>query len=197
MTKSPFAEVTSRVVVLPLDDVDTDQIIPARYLKTTNKSGLGASLFANWRYDGDGQSRADFPLNDPSAHGAHILVAGRNFGCGSSREHAVWALSGWGLQAVVALSFADIFRGNALKNGLLPVEVDATFHATLLAARALDPSLVLTVDLEAQRVRLPDGRQTSFPIESFDKRCILQGVDELGYLLSFLPKVEAHERDRS
>jgi 3-isopropylmalate/(R)-2-methylmalate dehydratase small subunit len=195
MNTNPFASLAARAVVLPVDDVDTDQIIPARFLKTTNKAGLGASLFSDWRYDDKGDPRPEFALNQPDAEGAHVLVAGRNFGCGSSREHAVWALAGWGVRAVIALSFADIFRNNALKNGLLPVEVDAKFHQALLASRAREPSVVVAIDLEAQRVRLPDGTQATFPIDPFAKRCLLQGVDELGYLLSFLPRIEAHEAD--
>jgi 3-isopropylmalate/(R)-2-methylmalate dehydratase small subunit len=196
-TKPPFSALASRVVSLPTDDVDTDQIVPARYLKTTNKTGLGAALFADWRLDPDGEPRPEFPLNMPDAEGAQVLVAGRNFGCGSSREHAVWALTGWGIRAVIALSFGDIFRSNALKNGLLPLEVDAPFHAALLAARAADPSLAVTIDLEGQHVRLPDGKRGDFPIEAFAKRCLLQGVDELGYLLSFVPQIEAHEARRA
>jgi 3-isopropylmalate/(R)-2-methylmalate dehydratase small subunit len=187
----------SRVVLLPKDDVDTDQIIPARFLKTTSKVGLGSVLFSDWRYDADGRAKPEFPLNEPEAHGAQVLVGGRNFGCGSSREHAVWALAGWGLRAVVAPSFADIFRGNALKNGLLPIQVEADFHGTLVAARARDPGLVVAIDLEAQRIRLPDGAQSDFPLDPFAKRCLLQGVDELGYLMSHLPRIEAHESRRA
>ncbi len=193
----PIRSFSSRMVALPVDDVDTDQIIPARFLKTTNKAGLGAALFSDWRYDEKGAPRGDFPLNAPDAEGARVLVAGRNFGCGSSREHAVWALAGWGVRAVIATSFADIFKNNALKNGLLPIEVDEAFHAKLVAARGRDPAVAVTIDLEAQRVRLPDGSQATFPIDPFAKRCLLQGVDELGYLLSFMPRIQAHETDRA
>jgi 3-isopropylmalate/(R)-2-methylmalate dehydratase small subunit len=193
MSATPFTKLTARAAVLVRDDVDTDQIIPARFLKTTEKAGLAAALFADWRYGPDGSPRADFPLNAPDAAGAEILVGGRNFGCGSSREHAVWALAAGGFRAVVALSFADIFRNNAAKNGLLAVEVGSSMHAAIVAARARDPSASLTVDLEPQRVSLPDGTSGEFPIDPFAKRCLLQGVDELGYLLTHAERIEAHE----
>src|SRR5512136_2072715 len=153
-----FTTLASRAVVLPTDDVDTDQIIPARFLKVTDKAGLGASLFADWRYAADGSPRPDFVLNQPGASGAAILVAGANFGCGSSREHAPWALTGFGFRAVVSTSFADIFRNNALKNGLLPVAIDAATHAELLAALARAPEAELRIDLAAQTLTLPGGR---------------------------------------
>jgi 3-isopropylmalate/(R)-2-methylmalate dehydratase small subunit len=190
MTAPAFTSLSSRVVALPVDDVDTDQIIPARFLKTTTKSGLAGALFADW------SARADFPLRAPSASGAEILVAGRNFGCGSSREHAVWALSAGGFRAVVALSFADIFQANAIKNGLLPVAVAPAFHAALLRAAAIDPSVVVRLDLASQSARLPDGTATTFPVDPFAKTCLLRGVDELGILLSRLPEIEAHEAAR-
>jgi 3-isopropylmalate/(R)-2-methylmalate dehydratase small subunit len=188
-----FDTLTSRVVVVPADDVDTDQIIPARYLKVTDKAGLGEVLFSDWRYQADGTPKPDFPLNRPDAAGAQILVAGRNFGCGSSREHAPWALGGFGFRAVVALSFADIFRGNALKNGIVPVQVDPETHAALLKLREADPKVEVTVDLRATTFGLPDGRAVGFPIDPFARRCLLDGLDELQYLLSFAEKVKAYE----
>jgi 3-isopropylmalate/(R)-2-methylmalate dehydratase small subunit len=190
---APFSTFAARAVLLAQDDVDTDQIVPARFLKTTSRDGLGASLFADWRYEPDGAARPSFALNEPAAEGAQILIAGRNFGCGSSREHAVWALASWGFRAVVAPSFGDIFRNNALKNGLLPVAVSADFHAAIVATRARHAAVEIAVDLEAQRVSLPDGTSGAFPIDAFAKRCLIKGVDELGYLLTFLDRIEAHE----
>jgi len=189
-----FTTLTSRVVVVPQNDIDTDQIIPARFLKTTDKHGLGASLFADWRYGEGGAARPEFPVNHPRAQGAQVLVAGDNFGCGSSREHAPWALTGFGFRAVVSTSFADIFRNNALKNGLLPVAIDATAHASLLAQLARDPEAQVTVDLARQALRLPDGTEVRFPIDPFARTCLLEGVDELGYILRFEPRIAAHER---
>ena len=190
-----FTTLTSRVVVLPVNDVDTDQIIPARFLKVTDKAGLGASLFADWRYQADGRTpKPDFPLNSPRAAGAAVLLAGDNFGCGSSREHAPWALTGFGFRAVIATSFADIFRSNALKNGLLPVAVDPATHAALLEQLGRRPEAEVTVDLEAQTLRLPDGRAASFPIDGFSRTCLLEGVDELGYLLTFADRIADFER---
>ena len=191
-----FTRLTARSIALPINDIDTDQIIPARFLKVTDKQGLGKSLFADWRYLEDGAPRPEFALNGPNAAGAQILVAGHNFGCGSSREHAPWALVGFGFRAVVATSFADIFRNNALKNGLLPVLVEPAVHARLLAALAQNPRLELTVDLEAQELTLADGTKAHFPVDSFARNCLLQGVDELGYLLSFEPKISAYEAAR-
>jgi 3-isopropylmalate/(R)-2-methylmalate dehydratase small subunit len=189
-----FTTLTSRVVVVPANDIDTDQIIPARFLKTTDKHGLGASLFADWRYAEGGLPRPEFPLNQARAQGAQVLVAGDNFGCGSSREHAPWALTGFGFRAVVSTSFADIFRNNALKNGLLPVAIDAAAHASLLAQLARDPEAQVTVDLASQALRLPDGTQVRFPIDPFARTCLLEGVDELGYILRFEPRIAEHER---
>jgi 3-isopropylmalate/(R)-2-methylmalate dehydratase small subunit len=186
-----FVTLTSTYVVLPVDDIDTDQIIPARFLKTTDKRGLGDSLFADWR------DRPGFPLASPDAKGARVLVAGANFGCGSSREHAPWALTGWGLRAIVALSFADIFRQNALKNGLLPVVVDAATHERLVEARRVDPSARVTIDLPEQTVVLAGGPRASFDIDRFAKECLVHGIDELGYLLARLPSIERHEREHS
>jgi 3-isopropylmalate/(R)-2-methylmalate dehydratase small subunit len=180
MTRTPFGTLTARTVVLPIDDVDTDQIIPARFLKGTTRDALGRHLFAGWRDD------PVFALNRPEAAGAEVLVAGRNFGCGSSREHAVWALRDWGFRAVVAPSFADIFRANALKNGLLPVAVGADAHAKLLAA----PGAAVVVDLETRTLVLPDGTREAFPVEPFARRCLLEGMDELDFLLSATSSME-------
>ena len=189
-----FTTLTSRVVVLPIADIDTDQIIPARFLKTTDKNGLGKSLFADWRYEADGSPKPGFVLNQPSATGARILLAGDNFGCGSSREHAPWALTGFGFTAVISTSFADIFKNNALKNGLVPVVVDAAAHAELSRALAADPAAEVTVDLAAQAVTLPGGRTVTFPIDAFSRTCLLEGVDELGYILKHDGQIAAHER---
>ena len=181
---------TSSTVAWPADDVDTDQVIPARFLKGTARSGWGEHLFADRRYDAEGRPSPEFPLNRPEAKGARVLVAGRNFGCGSSREHAVWALQGYGFQAVIALSFADIFRGNALKNGLLPVAVDESAYARLLSA----PGSAVTVDLEAQKLTLADGTGASFVIDPFARYCLLNGIDELQFLLGQEEAVAAYER---
>jgi len=189
-----FTTLTSQVVVLARNDIDTDQIIPARFLKTTDKAGLGGSLFADWRYDEKGQPRGDFPLNEPRAKSAKVLLAGDNFGCGSSREHAPWALMGFGFQAVVSTSFADIFRNNALKNGLLPVAVPASAHRSLVAQLAASPAAQVTIDLASQTLRLPDGARVSFPVEAFSKTCLLEGVDELGYIERFASQIAEHER---
>ena len=189
----PFKPFTSTVVAVPNENIDTDQIIPARFLKTTNKQGLGDNLFADWRYDANGQPRPDFPLNTPEAKGAQILLAGHNFGCGSSREHAPWALQGFGFKAVISTYFADIFKGNSLKNGLLPIQVDADTHRQLLSLAEEDPSIMLVVDLDSQTVTLPDGSAVKFPIDGFARRCLLQGVDQLGYLMDLAPAVEKFE----
>ncbi len=189
-----FTTLTARALVLPVNDIDTDQIIPARFLKTTDKLGLGKSLFADWRYEADGSPKPGFVLNAPGAAGAQVLVAGDNFGCGSSREHAPWALTGFGFRAVVSTSFADIFRNNALKNGLLPVAVDAGAHAELLLALAKDPAAQLTVDLASQTLTLPGGRQVTFPIDAFSRTCLLEGVDELGYILKHEARIAAFEQ---
>ena len=189
-----FISLTSRVVVVPQNDIDTDQIIPARFLKTTDKHGLGASLFADWRYGPDGAPVPGFPLNAPRAQGAKVLLAGDNFGCGSSREHAPWALTGFGFRAVVSTSFADIFRNNAIKNGLLPVAIDAGAHAALLSELARQPEAEVTIDLATQTLRLPDGTVVKFPIDPFARTCLLEGVDELGYILRFESRIEEHEQ---
>jgi 3-isopropylmalate/(R)-2-methylmalate dehydratase small subunit len=191
----PIKPFTSRFAALPIENIDTDQIIPARYLKVTDKQGLGQALFADWRFEADGQPKADFVLNQPQAQGVEILVAGHNFGCGSSREHAPWALQGYGLKAVVSTYFADIFRNNALKNGLLPIQVDAETLSQLVSIAQEDPSAELRVDLAAQSLTLPDGRAVEFPIDSFAKQCLLQGVDQLGYLLDLNEQIAAYEAD--
>jgi 3-isopropylmalate/(R)-2-methylmalate dehydratase small subunit len=185
--------ITSRTVVLPVDNVDTDQIIPARFLKATSKVGLGEKLFADWRLDAAGQPKPDFVLNRPEAKGAQILVAGDNFGCGSSREHAPWALGDYGFRAVVSTSIADIFRNNALKNGLIPVMVDAGVHARLLAA----PGAEVTISLADQTLTLGDGTQAKFPIDRFARYCLLNGVDELEFLLSQESAIAAFEARRA
>jgi 3-isopropylmalate/(R)-2-methylmalate dehydratase small subunit len=189
-----FTTLTSRIVPLPVNDIDTDQIIPARFLKVTDKAGLGASLFSDWRYNPDGSPKADFVLNRPEVQGAQILLAGDNFGCGSSREHAPWALTGFGFRAVISTSFADIFRNNALKNGLLPVIVDAEVHHSLFDLTEEAPAATLTVDLATQSLILPDGRKVTFPIDGFSKSCLLNGVDELGYILGFEKQIVAYEK---
>jgi 3-isopropylmalate/(R)-2-methylmalate dehydratase small subunit len=183
-----FTKLTSRVVPLPVDNVDTDQIIPARFLKVTDKAGLADGLFADWRQD------PGFVLNQREIAGSQILLAGDNFGSGSSREHAPWALCAWGFRAIVSTSFADIFRNNALKNGLLPVVVPAEISQSLFERRASDPQLQLSVDLDAQTLSLPDGGEVSFPIDAFAKHCLVQGIDQLDYLLGFTEEIEAHER---
>jgi 3-isopropylmalate/(R)-2-methylmalate dehydratase small subunit len=185
--------IRSRMVVLDANDVDTDQIIPARFLKGTTRSGLGRHLFADWRYLPDGAPRPEFALNRPDAAGARILVAGLNFGCGSSREHAPWALHEHGFRAVVARSFGDIFRSNALKNGLVPVEVELGLHEWLRRTRAMDPDLELTVDVRGARLILPDGEAVAFPIDPFARRCLVEGLDELGYLLAHERQIAAFE----
>lgn len=192
----PFTRLTSTVVVLPVSNVDTDQIIPARFLKTTDKNGLGASLFADWRYQPDGSPDPSFVLNQPQSQGAQILLAGDNFGSGSSREHAAWALLGWGIRAVISTTIADIFRNNALKNGLLPVVVTPEVHDRLLRLFSSDPTQTLTIDLAAQTLELPDGSTATFLIDPFSKTCLLNGVDELGYLLGLEAEIARYEAQR-
>ena len=191
-----FNAFTSQIVPLPNENVDTDQIIPARYLKVTDKQGLGDHLFADWRYAADGMPNPGFVLNQPGMQGRRILMAGDNFGCGSSREHAPWALAGFGFRAVISTSFADIFRNNALKNGLLPVVVDRDTHQQLFSLVQEDPDVTLSIDLETQTVTLPDGRQAVFPIDGFSKACLLEGVDEIGYVLNLRDRIEAYEAGR-
>jgi 3-isopropylmalate/(R)-2-methylmalate dehydratase small subunit len=186
----PFTTLTSRTVVLAADNIDTDQIIPARFLTTTTRAGLGAQLFADWRYDERGEPRAQFVLNRPEAAGCQILVAGSNFGCGSSREHAPWALHDFGVRAVISTEIADIFRSNALKNGLLPLVVDAEIHAWLIA----HPGVTLTIDVANATLTLPDGAEVLFPLEPFARHCLLEGVDELGFLLARREEIAAFEQ---
>ena len=190
----PFTTLTSKVIPLPYNDVDTDQIIPAVYLKVTNKDGLAEGCFSRWRYEADGSPKEDFPLNMPRYQDAQILLAGDNFGTGSSREHAPWALMGWGIRAVISTSFADIFRSNSLKNGLLPVVVDEQTHRQLFSLAEEEPALQLSIDLEKQSLQLPDERQVTFPIDAFSKTCLLEGVDQLGYLLKQSPRIAEFER---
>jgi len=189
----PLRHVTSRTVVIASTDIDTDQIIPARFLTTTTKEGLGKQLFADWRYQEDGSPKPEFVLNRPEAKEAHILVAGRNFGCGSSREHAPWALLDYGFRAVISTEIADIFRGNALKNGFLPIVVDEQTSQWLLK----HPGAELDIDLEAMRLALPTGATISFAVEPFARHCLLNGLDEFGYLRSKLPDIERFEAARS
>lgn len=190
-----FTSLTSRVVLVPVNDIDTDQIIPARFMKITDKAGLADHLFNDWRYNADGSPKADFVVNKPESAGAQILLAGDNFGCGSSREHAPWALTGFGFRAVISTSFADIFRNNALKNGLLPIIVDEKTHATLFEIAEEAPRAELTVDLASQTLSFPGGSVT-FPIDPFNKTCLLNGVDELGYILGFEKDIAAFEQNR-
>jgi 3-isopropylmalate/(R)-2-methylmalate dehydratase small subunit len=191
--KAPFTTVTSTFVVLNADNVDTDQIIPARFLKVTDKKGLGEVVFCDWRKLPDGSPNLDFPLNRPDAKGAQILVAGENFGCGSSREHAPWALVGWGLKVIVAQSFADIFKGNSMKNGLLPVAVSKAFHDQIVKARLANPAAKIHVDLPAQTVALEGQPAQRFEIDPFSKECLVNGVDELGYLLDRSADIARYE----
>lgn len=188
-----FTKITSPVIPLPVNNVDTDQIIPARFLKVTDKVGLGKNLFSDWRYQPDGSPVADFVLNRPEHQGSQILLAGDNFGCGSSREHAPWALTGWGIRAVISTSFADIFRNNSLKNGLLPVVVSPETHAMLFDLAEEMPRAAWTVDLENQVLELPAGQSIPFEVDPFSRTCLLQGVDELGYLLSFADQIAKYE----
>ena len=189
-----FTTITSHAVPLPAENVDTDQIIPARFLKVTDKNGLGASVFCDWRYLADGSPNPDFVLNEPASQGAEVLVAGDNFGCGSSREHAPWALVGWGLRVIISTSFADIFKNNSLKNGLLPVVVAEDVHEKLMATVQRDRAAKVTVDLEAQELTLPDGAAVGFEVDAFAKHCLLNGIDELGYLLGFEAEIARHEQ---
>ena len=185
--------IESKTVAIPIDNIDTDQIIPARFLKTTSMQGLGDNLFLDWRYLADGSPNPDFPLNKPSAKGATILITGDNFGCGSSREHAPWALVQYGFKAIISTSFADIFKGNALKNGLLPIIIPADIHAELIKWSGI----TLKIDLASQTVTLAGGRTVEFPIDPFAKHCLLEGVDELGYMIKQEPAIAAYEAKRA
>lgn len=187
-----FTTLTSRALAIPVNDIDTDQIIPAQFLKVTDKNGLADALFYNWRYNDDKSPKADFIINKPESQGAKILLAGDNFGCGSSREHAPWALTSWGIRAVISTSFADIFRNNSLKNGLIPIIVDEETHKMLFDLVEEAPRAELTVDLATQTVSFPGGSFT-FPIDAFSKTCLLNGVDELGYIMGFEKEIAAFE----
>ena len=187
-----FTTLTSRVMPLPVNDVDTDQIIPAQFLKVTDKNGLAEALFFHWRYNDDRSPKAEFVLNKPEFKGAQILLAGDNFGCGSSREHAPWALTSYGFRAVISTSFADIFRNNSLKNGLIPIVVDEATHKMLFDYVEEVPNAEFTVDLESQRLSFPGG-SVEFPIDAFNKACLLNGTDELGYIMSFEEEIAAFE----
>ena len=188
----PIRTLRSRTVVLPASDVDTDQIIPARFLTTTTREGLGEHLFADWRYAADGAPRAEFVLNQPQSRGCSILVAGHNFGCGSSREHAPWALTDFGIRAVVSTQIADIFRNNALKNGLLPVIVEPAAHRWLIE----HPGVEVSIDLDSSTLTLPTGEAIRFPLEPFARYCLMNGVDELGFLLAREAEIAAYEAGR-
>ena len=187
-----FTSLTSRAIALPVNDIDTDQIIPAQFLKVTDKNGLADALFFNWRYNDDKSPKEDFIINKPESKGAQILLAGDNFGCGSSREHAPWALTSYGFRAVISTSFADIFRNNSLKNGLIPIIVDDETHKMLFDLLEEAPRAELTVDLATQTVTFPGGSFT-FPIDAFNKTCLLNGVDELGYIMGFEKDIAAFE----
>jgi len=189
----PITNITSKTVVLPLDDVDTDQIIPARFLVSTGRDNLAEAAFADWRYDADGQPKQDFVLNQAETKGASILVTGNNFGCGSSREHAPWALLDYGFRAVISTDFADIFRNNALKNGLVPVIVDQETHRALLD----NPGEEVTVNLEESTLVLNDGRSVAFPIDGFARYCLVNGIDQLGYLLKHTDAISEYEKTRA
>jgi len=195
MTK--YSKFSSIVAVIPANNIDTDQIIPARFLKATDKLGMGDNLFADWRYESDGSPKKEFILNDKRFQNAQILLAGDNFGCGSSREHAPWALTGFGFRAIISTSFADIFRNNALKNGLLPIVVDPETHLKLFDWLSKKQDIELSIDLSKQILELPDGNQVTFPIDGFSKTCLMSGTDELGYLLSFVTKVDAYEKQKN
>jgi len=189
----PIRTIESRTVVIPVTNIDTDQIIPARFLTTTTREGLGKQAFADWRYDANGAVKTDFILNKPEVAGCTVLVAGRNFGCGSSREHAPWALLDYGFRAVISTEIADIFRNNSLKNGLLPIVVDEQTHQWLMN----NPGANVKIDLETTTLTLPTGASVSFPIEGFARVCLLNGVDELGFLLQQAPAIERYEAARS
>ena len=188
-----FTPFESRLVPFPVDNIDTDQIIPARFLKTISKEGLADQLFYDWRYDAEGQPKPDFILNKPESKAAQIRLAGDNFGCGSSREHAPWALLQYGFRAVISTSFADIFKQNSLKNSLLPVVVPHDVHTQLFS----NPEAVVKVDLASQTLTLPGGRRVEFPVDNFSKTCLLEGIDELGYILKQAPAIEQYESWRA
>ena len=192
----PFTNFESRMMPLPINDVDTDQIIPARFLKTTSKIGLDKQLFNDWRYDAQGNPNPDFILNQPQVKGAEVLLAGDNFGCGSSREHAPWALTQYGFRAVISTSFADIFKQNSLKNSLLPIVVPADVHAELFQAVTASPNATVKIDLPNQTLTTPSGRTVQFPVDGFSKHCLVEGVDELGFILKQEDAIAAYEATR-
>ena len=189
----PVKRIRARTVVMPNPDIDTDQIIPARFLTTTSKEGLGNSLFCDLRYDSDGEPVPEFPLNSTQAQGAEILVAGHNFGCGSSREHAPWALVDYGIRAVISTGIADIFRSNALKNGLLPVVIDSQTHDWLLR----HPGAEIEIDVEHSTLTLPAGHTVSYPIDAFARYCLVEGTDQLGFLQQHIDEIHSYEEGRS
>jgi len=191
-----FTKLTSKIIPLPHTDVDTDQIIPARYLKVIDKSGLAEGLFDSWRRLEDGSPNPEFPLNQAEYQDAQILLAGDNFGCGSSREHAPWALMGWGISVVISTSFADIFRNNALKNGLLPIVVSEEIQESLFDLSEEAPAATIDINLEAQHLTLPNGDRVSFEIDTFSKTCLLEGIDQLGYLVKHEGAIAAFEESR-
>lgn len=192
-----FEALQSRLLPMPIDNIDTDQIIPARFLKTTTKDGLDKQLFCDWRYDAQGNPKPDFILNTPRAQGVAVLLAGDNFGCGSSREHAPWALTQFGFRAVISTSFADIFKSNSLKNGLLPIVVDKETHSRLFAAAAADETASVKIDLVSQTLTLPDGGAVKFPVDPFSRHCLIEGIDELGYLQQHEAQIAAYEKART
>ena len=187
---TPFTSFKSRLVPILINNIDTDQIIPARFLKTVSKEGLDKNLFCDWRYNADGSDKPDFILNTPRGKGAQILLAGDNFGCGSSREHAPWAITQFGFRAVISTSFADIFKGNSLKNSLLPIVVSPEIHAKLVA---LPADAEVQLDLPSQTLTLPDGTKVEFPVDPFSKTCLLEGIDELGWILKQQPAIASYE----
>jgi len=187
---TPFTSFRSKIVPILINNIDTDQIIPARFLKTVSKEGLDKNLFCDWRYNADGSEKADFILNTPRGKGAQILLAGDNFGCGSSREHAPWAITQFGFRAVISTSFADIFKGNSLKNSLLPIVVSPEIHAKLVA---LPADAEVNIDLPSQTLTLPDGTKVEFAVDSFNKTCLLEGIDELGWIQKQDKSIAAYE----
>ena len=190
-----IASFKSICIPMPMNNIDTDQIIPSRYLKAIDKESVRNGLFADWRYNPDGSINGNFILNQPEYKHAQILLAGDNFGCGSSREHAPWAITGWGIQAVISTSFGDIFKNNSLKNGLLPIEVSPDIHQSLFKMVEEFPDAEIEIDLESKLVKLPNGESFSFKIDPFARKCLLSGVDQLGYILSFEDKISQFEND--
>ena len=196
MKANKAARVSYNAIMMNLDNIDTDQIIPARFLKTIDKKGLGDHLFADWRYDYEGNLNSDFILNQPGAEKAEILVTGSNFGCGSSREHAPWALKAYGFEAIIATSFADIFKNNAVKNGLLPAQITQDSYDILMDTMEEINEPKITIDLPSELIFLPTGVQLTFQIDAFSKRCILDGIDEMDYLLASMREIVQFENSR-